>query len=266
MPVRPRLIATDLDGTLLAPDGHVSARTRDALERAAAAGVELVVATGRGRLTALPKLESIPAIRWVVCSNGAMVWDRHRNTVHLHRPMARGVGAAVIAGLRANVPRVGIGWETADGFGFDQWFERPPPSIGELGLRNSVAEPVEATEVTKLLVAVGAVERYDQLADELDPHFPDTVTATSSGGTFVEATAAGVDKGSTLASLTAHLGVDATEVWAFGDQHNDMTMLAWAGVGVAMGNAHPEVAAASDRMAGSNGEDGVAAVIDDLLG
>ena len=83
----PRLIASDLDGTLFGPDGQVSARTRRVLVAAREAGTEVVAATGRSRHTALPKLDGVDAIRWVVCSNGGMIWDRHEDRMHLHRPI-----------------------------------------------------------------------------------------------------------------------------------------------------------------------------------
>lgn len=262
----PKLIATDLDGTLLAPDGQVSERTRAALATARTAGVELVAATGRSSHTALPKLTHIDAIRWVVCSNGAVVWDRETGTVHRHRPIDGATASDVIAALRRAVDGVAIGWETRDGFGFDERFLQRPASIDELALSHELPEPDASTDVIKLLVTLHHARNADELSTLLLPHFPPTVTAAHSGGAFLETTAAGVDKATTLAGLAADLGVDAGQVMAFGDQHNDLPMLEWAGTGVAMDNAHANVRSAADAHAPSNAHDGVAAFIEDLLG
>ena len=90
-------------------------------------------------------------------------------------------------------------------------------------------------------------------------------THSSSSG-MVEVSAAGVTKAAGLAWVADRLGVPAHEVVAFGDMPNDLPMLAWAGWGVAMGNAHPAVLAAADDVTGSNDDDGVAAYLERLLG
>lgn len=261
----PRLIASDLDGTLLGPDGQVSEQTRAALSRASAAGIEILVATGRSRYTAVPKLEAIEEIRWVVCSNGAMIWDRHTESVVMHRPITGTVAIHVVDHLRRHVPDVAIGWETPGGFGFDHRFHAQPPSIEEFRLHTEHPEPDPDTEVTKLLVTIPGADGPEALYEAIGPHVPGSVIATSSGGGFLETTAAGVDKGSTLAAFASGLDIDADEVMTFGDQHNDMAMLEWAGTGVGMGNGHPAVLDVADLQAPSNADHGVAQVINALL-
>ena len=93
----------------------------------------------------------------------------------------------------------------------------------------------------------------------------DGFTVTHSGAPFVEILADGVNKAWAVAKLCEHLGIDRAEVLAFGDAPNDAELLAWAGRGVAMANAHPEALVAADEVAGSNEEDGVAAVLERLL-
>ena len=261
----PRLIASDLDGTLLGPDGAVSAETRRAVARASEAGIEVVAATGRSRYTAVPKLEAVREIRYILCSNGAMIWDRHQDRVVAHRPIPGSIAVDVVRHLRRHVHDVAVGWETPHGFGFDDRFQARPPSIEEFALHADHPEPEATTEVTKLLVTITRESSPDELRDAVAPHVPETVTATSSGGGFLETTAAGVDKGSTLAAFADERGITAADVMAFGDHHNDLTMLRWAGTGVAMANGHPEILAAADRHAPSNHEHGVAQLIDALL-
>lgn len=261
----PRLIATDLDGTLLGPDGKVSPRTKQAIDRAAAAGIPVVAATGRSRHSAVPKLADVDGIRWIVCSNGAMVWDRHHDTIDTHRPIGGDVARTVLATLRSAVPDVAIGWETPRGFGFDRRFAQRPPTIDEYRLRTDLPEPDATVEVTKLVVSVVGLDGAENMHTTFTPHMPATVTAAASGNSFMEVTAAGVTKATTLALLTARLGFAAHEVAAFGDQHNDLDMLRWAGSGLAMANAEPRVADAADAQVPSNAEDGVATVIERWL-
>jgi len=242
----------------------VSARTCAAIAAAHAAGVVVVAATGRSRLTALDKLAGCPDIRWVVCSNGAMVWDRSTDTMHLHRHIDGIDAVALMHGLTSHPDALGFAWETVEGFGYDDVFashrrlDSAPLVVGD------VTTPGPDDQVTKLLVSHPELLGND-LHRHLADHLHDGVTVSSSGGPFIEATALGVDKASTLAGLADTMGIAATEVMAFGDQHNDLAMLRWAGTGVAMGNAHPEVAAAVSIVAQSHTDDGVAQVIEGLL-
>lgn len=263
-PVRPSLIASDLDGTLLGADGHVSHRTRHALAAVGSAGCHIVAATGRSRHTALPKLDGIDTIDWVVCSNGAMIWDRTRECIELHRPIDATLTREVIAEVRANIDGVGVGWETVDGYGFDARFFSQPPSLDELGLAANIAEPDGTSAATKLFVSHPDIKTPDDAIRVLAPALPEGVNGSTSGAAFLELTAAGVDKATTLALLCERLNVEAAEVLAFGDHLNDLAMLSWAGTGVAMGNAHPDVIAACDHHTQSNADNGVAQVIERL--
>ncbi|MEM7287752.1 MAG: HAD family hydrolase [Actinomycetota bacterium] len=259
-----RMFASDLDGTLLGPDHTVSARTRTAIAAADRAGVEVVAATGRSRLTALPLLEDTP-IRWAVCSNGAMVWDRDVDAVDLHRPIDGALAVDVIGHLRATVPGVTLGWEVMGGYGFEHRYAQKPPSLGRHGIAGDQPEPTREDTVLKLFVDHPDVATASEAMEVLGSVLPDGVTGASSGGAYLELTATGVNKASTLAMLADRLGVAHADVTTFGDSHNDIEMLRWAGTGVAMGNAHPDVAAVSDQRARTNADDGVAVWIETAL-
>jgi len=262
----PRLIATDLDGTLLGPDGAVNQRTRDALAEASDAGVVIVAATGRSRYSAEPKLGGIDSIRWLVCSNGAMVWDRHNDVLDTHRPIGADAAMACFGALRANVAEVAIGWETPEGFGFDNQSQYRPPPIDEYKLRYDLPEPDGTFDVTKLIVSAEGIRGATMLDTLIGAHLPNGVTGAASAESFIEVTGADVHKASTLAALTDRLGVNADAVAAFGDQHNDLDMLRWAGTGYAMGNAQPKVLDAADVVVPDNARDGVATTIESWLG
>ncbi len=258
------MFASDLDGTLLGPDHSVSARTHTAIAAALDVGVEVVAATGRSRLTALPIVEHTP-IRWAVCSNGAMVWDCHASAVDTHRPIDGTLACDVIGHLRATIPGVTLGWEVIGGYGFEEHYGPKPPSLGRHGVVGDQPEPTPDATVLKLFVDHPDVTTASEAMDVLGSALPDGVTGVSSGGPYLELTATGVNKASTLALLADRLGVAHADVVTFGDSHNDIEMLRWAGTGVAMGNAHPDVAAVSDVQVESNADDGVARWIEAAL-
>ncbi len=253
-----RLIASDMDGTLLAPDHRLSARTLEAIAAARAAGIEVLPVTGRGFRSAVEILE--PAeLETVVCSNGALIYDIAGARIAETRPIEGELVRTVVSTVRQRLDAATFGWETAASVSFEAGFyDEPPPWL---------TDPVPIDEVDaaiKLFVAHPEV-REAELQYAVQPLLPTGMNVSTSGAPFVEVTAAGVDKATTLAAVAASMGIDRSEVMAFGDQMNDLAMLEWAGVGVAMGNARPEATAAADRVTATNGEDGVAQAIEALL-
>jgi Cof subfamily protein (haloacid dehalogenase superfamily) len=267
------LIASDLDGTLLGGDGRLSRRTVAALRAADVAGVTVVAATGRSHRTAGPRLRPAGVIRTAVCSNGASVYDVAGSRIVLHRPIDDTVTDVLLGALREAHPEACFGWETPDGFGWEHRFVELAP----VHVRDSLIDGRRAHELhgsiddvapvglTKLLVGHPRIHSNDWL-DELVPLIPPAARASTSGAAFVEVTGDGVDKASTLALVCAELGIDRSQVLAFGDQSNDVAMLEWAGRSAAPANAHPSAAAAADEVVGHHAEDGVAEVIERLVG
>jgi Cof subfamily protein (haloacid dehalogenase superfamily) len=258
-----RLVATDLDGTLLHTDGTVTDRTRAALTAVEALGVTVVFVTGRPVRWMLELWEHVGEHGLAICSNGGIVYDVRAHEVRSARTIPPDVGLEVADLLRAAVPGTTFGVEKVSGFGREPEFME----------RNAVPD-VAVGPLTELLGddAVKMLARHE----ERDPEafWAETervvghlVTTTwSSLGALVEISAAGVTKASTLALLCGELGVTAQEVVAFGDMPNDLAMLEWAGLSYAMANAHPSVQELADATAPANGDDGVAAVLEDLFG
>jgi len=259
-----RLVATDLDGTLLGPDGRASPRTVAALRAAHAAGIRVVAATGRSHRSAGPTLAPIGVVDRAICSNGAMVVRLDPFEVEAHTPIPAAVAASVIATVRAAIAGAGVGWEHLGGFGWDPtWLAQRPPTLGEAAT-GDVDDPPDGTDLTKVLVTHPELT-HDDLLEALGGVLPSTVVPSTSGAAFIEVTVAGADKGTALAALCARWGIRADEVVAVGDHRNDLGMLAWAGRGVAMGNAHPEVLALADEVTDGHDADGLAAVVEGLL-
>jgi HAD superfamily hydrolase (TIGR01484 family) len=258
-----RLVATDLDGTLVHSDGSVTARTRAALVAAEEAGIAVVFVTGRPLRWAEEVFEHVGGIGLAVVSNGALVWDVAGATVHLLRPIDPGTGVEVARRIRKDVPGSHFAVETLAGIALENEFlERHPVPDGSV--RGSI-EQIFAGPAVKLLArheTLAPQEFWDRAAESVDGLVEVTWSSATS---LLEMSAAGVTKASTLALLCADRGIRAEDVLALGDMPNDLPMLAWAGTSYAMANAHPSVRAAADHIAPANDDDGVAQVIESLL-
>ena len=260
----PRLVATDLDGTLVQPDGSISARTRQVLAAVEERGVVVVFVTGRPLRWAEEVFEHVGEHGIAVVSNGALVWDVHRHQVRELHAMEPRTGLEVARLIRSAIPGSAFAVETLRGIGLETAFlERHP--VPEGSPRGRLEDLFDAPAV-KLLARheeLGAQEFWDRAAAVVGDRAVITWSSTSA---LLEISAAGVTKASTLALLAAELGIEAAEAVAFGDMPNDLAMLAWAGTSYAVANAHPTVLAAADHVAPSNEDDGVAVTLARIFG
>jgi Cof subfamily protein (haloacid dehalogenase superfamily) len=257
--VVPRLVATDLDGTLVRSDGTVSPATRDAIEALDARGVPVVFVTGRPLRWAEEVFAHVGAHGLAVVSNGALVWDVPAGAPWLERPIPVDVGLAAADRIRDAVPGSAFAVETLGGIALETTF-RERYAVPDGSRRGPLAEVYDAPAL-KLLArheALAPQEFWDAAAQAVG----DLVTITwSSSSSLLEISAAGVTKATTLALVCDRLGVDAAEVIAFGDMPNDLPMLAWAGSSYAMADAHPTVVEAAHHVAPGHDDDGVARVL-----
>jgi Cof subfamily protein (haloacid dehalogenase superfamily) len=261
-PSRFRLVASDIDGTLIHDDRTLSPRTLDVL---AALPVPFVVVTGRP-VRWLPQLydqmpEPVPAI----CANGAIVYDPDTDQILRADPLSTDLLLDVSKRLREAVPDIALAVEVEDGRAF--WYEEDWPLRwdGEHSQVRVLATPEELTSVPAVkLLARSARHEPEAFYELIGQTLGDLAEAThSSSSALVEISAAGVTKAAGLAWLCEHEEIDPAEVLAFGDMPNDIPMLAWAGWSVAVGNAHPAVRKVADEVTRTNGEDGVARYLRD---
>ncbi|MGH3362110.1 MAG: HAD family hydrolase [Nocardioides sp.] len=259
----PRLVATDLDGTLVRSDGTVSPYTHEVIAALDDGGVPVVFVTGRPLRWAAEVFEYVGAHGLAVVSNGALVWDVARDRMHLTRPIPVRVGLEVCALIREAVPGSAFAVETVEGIALEpEFLERHPIPDGA---RRGPIDELFVKPAIKLLA------RHEELDPQAFWDAAEAVTGTrvvvtwSSGSSLLEISADGVTKASTLALVCDGLGVEADQVVAFGDMPNDLPMLRWAGTSYAMGNAHPSVVEAADHVAPANDEDGVASVLAGLF-
>lgn len=259
----PRVVATDLDGTLLDRDGRVGPRNRAAVEAARSAGALIVPVTGRPPRWLGPMRELLgsgPA----VCANGALVVELADGAVLVEHRIESEVARAVVTALKdALGPTVGMAVERADGFAVEPAFHsREDAGVAAVGAIETLLD----APAIKLLARVEGAGADDVLAVARSVLADLPVEPTHSAGDgLVEVAAAGVSKASTVARVAAEVGAGPADVVAFGDMPNDVELLAWAGWGVAVGAAHPEVCAVADEVTGPDEPDGVAVVLDRLF-
>ena len=258
----PLLVATDVDGTLLDPTDRVTPRTLRALERAAVAGVGLVLVTGRPPRWIPPVVAQGVAAGLAVCANGAVVYDVAADRI----VSARTLDAATLADLAATVaallPQAGLAVELV----------HPVPSfVAEPSYRHAWVGSDHEIRPRAELVTRPAVKmlvrdtrmRSEEIVAALAPAVGSAVDLTfSHPGGLVEISAPGVTKAGGLAEVAAGAGVAASDIVAFGDMPNDLEMLRWVGHGVAMGNAHPALQDVADEVTATNAEDGLALVLE----
>lgn len=262
-----KLVATDLDGTLLRSDRTISARTRQAVADVERAGIGFVLVTGRPPRWLAPIKDQIDHRGVAICANGGLVLDLATDEIVQFDVFDEEVGMEVVTALRALLPGLAVGVEWVDGFANDPRYPR--------GLRASEVVPgmahdaptdadLFARPVVKILARI-ADGRVEEILPQAMEAVGERATLTWSDLGLLEITAAGVTKASALQRYVHSRGVDAAEVIAFGDMPNDLPMLQWAGYGVAVANAHPSVREIADEVTGSNDEDGVAQVIERVV-
>ncbi|GAA3649883.1 HAD family hydrolase [Lentzea roselyniae] len=258
-----KLIATDLDGTLLRDDRTVSRRTLDALRTATESGAEVVFVTARPPrfVDAL----TTGLVGTAICSNGAIVYDIGERQVVSSRPLAVAAARKVAATLREAVPSVGFGVETGHHVRYEPSYVLRMPEDAAAEQPVAVLDDLWAVPFVKLL-AHSAEHSADFMVAAAETVAGGEAQFTHSGGHgLLEVSALGVGKAAALAALCAERGIDAADVVAFGDMPNDLSILRWAGLGYAMANAHEAVLAAADRRTLTNEEDGVAVALEDLF-
>ena len=258
-----RLVASDLDGTLLRPDETVSERTRAALAAARDAGITVVLVSGRPPRSLGPIAERIGVGGIAICANGALVWDLDTGTMVDSSPLAADLAARLVRTLREAIPGVLFAVELEGSFGREAgWSDglvAAPPAVLEADALELIRGPV-----IKLLVRHPNLP-FAEVAERARAAVGDDAVATWAGLRLVEISAAGVTKAFALERLCRRLGVAAGEVVAVGDMPNDLAMLAWAGTAVAVANAAKEVLDVADEVTAANTEDGVALLLERIL-
>ena len=276
----PKIIALDLDGTLLDSRKCLSARNRAALEKAASKGAAIVPTTGRFFGMMPQVVRDLPFVRYAITINGAQAYDRETDEAIAKEEIPLETALAIMEILDGydviyDCYRSNWGWMTAslqakaEGYATDEHylkmvreFRNPVPEL-KAHLRETAAEG----DVQKVMLfsrndgSAAAQETLQAIRREMETRFPDIIV-TQSTCNNIELNIKTAHKERALERLASHLGYSIDDCAAFGDGLNDLTMVEAAGFGVAMANAHERVKAAAKIQAPSNDEDGVAAVLE----
>lgn len=275
-----KAIALDIDGTLTNDAKVVTPRTKEALLAAQRSGIRLILSSGRpvqGLRAIAAELELQDNGGLLVAFNGARVIDAQTDEVLFDQPMEERALRALVGHMRD--------------FDVIPWITEGKYLYVEHGCRHTITyrdAPFDIVDYERRMCDLELVEVDDLLEvcsrpqdkllcasepEYLQAHwramhepFTDTLSGMFTADFYFEFMAPGINKGNALAGSLPKIGIDASEVIAFGDAQNDISMLEWAGIGVAMGNATDAAKAAADEVTASNNEDGIALALDKFLG
>jgi Cof subfamily protein (haloacid dehalogenase superfamily) len=269
VPKPPRVIATDLDGTLLHTGGTVSDRAREALAAVEAEGIEVVFVTARPARALGHLADLVGGHGHVICFGGGAVWDLAGGEVIESWGFVDDVVGSLVAGLRTTLPDAAMVVERVSGPAYDPAFVSSP-SFAEPGItaahRAALVEHTLGRDPVLKLLAQSPVTDPAELQHIVGRIAAGRANLAYSGAIgLAELNPLDVTKSATLERWCARLGVAAEDVWAFGDMPVDLPMLRWAGRGIAVANAHEDVLAGADDIVASNDEDGVATALEKLL-
>jgi hypothetical protein len=263
-PLPYQLVATDLDGTLLRGDDTVSQRSRAALAAVTAAGAAHIIVTGRSVPWTRHILDDLGYQGLAVCGQGAQVYDAGTGRLLTSVTLDRQVAAQALAKIEAEVGRVavaasrdGLSGEVLVGEGYVYH-----PELPIVHLRD--AAELWAEPINKLYIQHHDLDD-DALTEAALAVAGTMVGVVMAGQGIVELLPLGLSKATGLSLAARRLGATAARTIAFGDMPNDVPMFRWAGHGVAMANAHPDLKAVADEITLSNDEDGIAVVLERLL-
>lgn len=261
----PRLLALDLDGTVLTPDLHLDQRDVDAVGKAVAAGWEVVPCTGRPYPGALPWARRLGLSGPIVCYQGAQVRDAAGDML-LDHGVTHDVAMEVIELCRSRDLHVQAYRD--DRMIVDRDRPEAQAYAHHAGMEVNVVGDLDRGmgPTTPKLVIVAERGVVEALLPEVRERWAGRLTAATSMPTYLEMTSVAADKRSALEFLCRRIGVTAERAVAVGDGRNDVTMISWAGLGYAVQGAAPEVvAAASGRTITPPGTGGIARMIGELL-
>ena len=263
---RPKLIGTDLDGTIVANYGFISERTKIAFTAANAAGIHIYFVTGR-------------PIRWMteikenfnfglgICGNGAMLYDFLNEKILEEWLFSVEAQLETVKRLRKVIPPVTFAVEV------NQQFAREKKYVPrwDIGADNVGVGQIEEVITAPALKILARCQNGEFSSDEMlalaskELAGIATVTHSNSTDSLLEISADGVSKGATLAKMAARHGLTADDCVTFGDNPNDFSMLTWASRSWAMADGHPDLMQHAKYQTDAHQEDGVAKVIERLL-
>ena len=266
MSYRPKLIATDLDGTICPHAAPISKRTIATLTRAHEMGVKVFFVTGRPPRW-MGQIKEAFNFGQAICSNGGILWDLQREEVLEEWRITPALMRETVTKLRKAIPEIHFAFENHGDFRREKLYV----ARWDLGVDIDGVEDIldySQNGAVKLL-ARGSDKLFnsDEMLEVAQREVGEIVTVTHSNHweSLLEISAHGVSKGDTLSIICERLQIDRDDVVAFGDNPNDFSMLEFAGRSYAMSDGHPDAIKFATASAPPCNEDGVAQILDELL-
>ena len=266
MSKRPKLIATDLDGTIVSHEGVISQRTVDVFTRAKDLGVHIFFVTGRPPRW-MSEIREAFGFGAAICCNGAMLYDLANDAVLEEWMISVDDQFEVVRRMRIAMPEMSFAVESND------HYQREIAYIPrwDVGLDNVGVDKIEDAISKPALKVLGRCSNLEYSSDEMveiaHSALRDLVTVTHSAASdsLIEISAFNISKGTTLSLMAARLGLTADDCVAFGDNPNDFSMLEWAARSYAIADGHPQAPSFAKGVAEPCIDDGVAKIIEQLL-
>ena len=263
---RPKLIATDLDGTIVSHKGVISQRTIDVFTRARDLGVHIFFVTGRPPRW-MGEIREAFGFGAAICCNGAMLYDLMNDAVLEEWMIPIDEQLEVVRRMRIAMPEMSFAVESND------HYQREIVYIPrwDVGMDNIGVEKIEEAMKRPALKILGRCSNHEFTSDEMvevahrELHNLVTVTHSTSRDSLIEISALNVSKGTSLAIMAQRLGLTAEDCVSFGDNPNDFSMLEWTARSYAMSDGHPDAALFAKAVAEPCEADGVAKIIEKLL-
>lgn len=274
-----KAIVLDIDGTLLTSEKKLSKLTKASLLKAQKQGVKVILASGRpttGMLDLAEELELAKYDGYLVSYNGSKVIDVKTGEELFNQAMTVEEGKAVLEHMKQFDVTVMIDKDdymyTNDVFSCTLDYKGQPLNIVEYESRGGKYKLCEKDDLAEFLdypinkiLTAGKPEYLQEVYQEMKAPFNNQLNCVFTADFYFEFTAQHIDKAKALDTVLSPLGIERKDVIAFGDGHNDITMLAYAGMGVAMENAVSELKRVADFETNSNDEEGIANFLEEHL-
>ncbi len=264
-----KLIALDVDGTIRSTDSPIAERTRSAVGAVRAAGAIVTLATGRAYRSAIVNCAALDIEVPIASSQGAYIANPVSGEVLRHCPMTEGMALITIDALEAHIGSSGADVQVVAYYPGFMYVDRMSEWAEGYGQRTELAveivgnlRDVACKELTRIVAVGGDSEILER---DLRPALSEHVLVMRSLSHFCEILHPEGGKESALEWMCEYFGIQRSETAAFGNGYNDVQMLDWVSLGIAVGDAVPEVLAVADRIAPPFEEHGVAQVLEELL-
>ena len=261
-----QLVAIDLDGTLLDSQTHaISPTNADAVRRVHNQGIQIVLASGRryATLVDFARQLDLPQETPLVAYNGALIRTLGGETWY-HRPLPADLAAKIVREYQAD--------HQLNYYLNDEWYSRQETSWSRLYQKRTGSVPHMVGDLTRFdgqtptkILLIDTCEITDALLPKVQAEFGEALYITKTEDEYLEFMNNGVSKAVALTHVAERLGLDAAQCVAFGDSYNDISMIKWAGLGIAMGNGRDELKQVADAVAPPADDNGVATMLNELF-